>query len=73
MLIAKGSSAAPSGANGDADVGLPTASPRSALRRSTPRITSAQLLQGEPELQIQHGDGVYRLRLTALGKLILTK
>lgn len=73
MLIAKVSSAAPSGATSDADVGLPTAPPRSAPRRSTPRITSTRLLQGEPELQIQHGDVVYRLRLTALGKLILTK
>lgn len=35
--------------------------------------TSAELLRGARELQILHGDVRYRLRLTALGKLILTK
>jgi hemin uptake protein HemP len=39
----------------------------------TPRTTSAELLRGGQELQIVHGDLLYRLRLTALGKLILTK
>lgn len=38
-----------------------------------PRTTSAALLQGARELEIQHGDALYRLRLTAQGKLILTK
>lgn len=38
-----------------------------------PRLDSRQLLCGQPEVQIQHGAQVYRLRLTALGKLILTK
>jgi len=36
-------------------------------------ITSAQLLAGFPEVQIVHGDAIYRLRQTSLGKLILTK
>ena len=36
-------------------------------------ITSEQLFAGFPEVQIAHGDAVYRLRQTALGKLILTK
>ena len=36
-------------------------------------ITSAQLFAESPEVQILHGDTVYRLRRTALGKLILTK
>ncbi|MBT9486098.1 MAG: hemin uptake protein HemP [Rubrivivax sp.] len=38
-----------------------------------PRTTSGALLQGARELVIVHGDAVYRLRLTAQGKLILTK
>jgi hemin uptake protein HemP len=38
-----------------------------------PRISSEALLRGARELEIQHGDALYRLRLTAQGKLILTK
>lgn len=40
---------------------------------SCPRVRSELLLGGGRELEIQHGDAVYRLRLTAMGKLILTK
>jgi len=43
---------------------------------STPplrRLCSRQLLGDARELEIAHGDQVYRLRLTSLGKLILTK
>ena len=36
-------------------------------------ITSEQLFADFPEVQIAHGDVVYRLRQTSLGKLILTK
>lgn len=36
-------------------------------------ITSEQLFAEFPEVQIAHGDAVYRLRRTSLGKLILTK
>lgn len=36
-------------------------------------ITSEQLFAGFPEVQIAHGDALYRLRQTSLGKLILTK
>jgi hemin uptake protein HemP len=36
-------------------------------------VDSAQLLQGEQELLIRHGNEVYRLRLTRSGKLILHK
>ena len=36
-------------------------------------ITSEQLFAEFPEVQISHGDAVYRLRQTSLGKLILTK
>jgi len=37
------------------------------------RLDSTQLLQGARELEIDHGGQLYRLRLTSLGKLILTK
>ncbi len=35
--------------------------------------SSHQLFGSRQEVQIAHGDSVYRLRITALGKLILTK
>jgi hemin uptake protein HemP len=37
------------------------------------RITSQQLFAGAHELEIMHQGAQYRLRQTALGKLILTK
>lgn len=37
------------------------------------RIRSAELLQGEREVLIEHGSETYRLRLTRNGKLILQK
>ena len=44
------------------------------VRQATVRsITSEQLFADFPEVQIAHGDAVYRLRQTSLGKLILTK
>ncbi len=46
--------------------GRPAASSRRRLR-------VAELLGKEQEIEIEHGQAVYRLRLTALGKLILTK
>ncbi len=36
-------------------------------------ISSEKLLQGRRELQIMHGDEIYRLTLTRSGKLILHK
>lgn len=36
-------------------------------------MSSAQLLGQRHELEIEHAGGIYRLRLTAAGKLILTK
>jgi len=38
-----------------------------------PRLNSESLLGGSREIEIEHAGQVYRLRLTALGKLILTK
>lgn len=37
------------------------------------RLVSEALLAGNTEIEIEHGDAVYRLRVTSLGKLILTK
>jgi hemin uptake protein HemP len=36
-------------------------------------IDSQELFQREREVKIRHGDQIYRLRLTGLNKLILTK
>ena len=36
-------------------------------------IDSRELFQSDRELHIRHGDDTYRLRLTGLNKLILTK
>jgi hemin uptake protein HemP len=44
-----------------------------ALMANVRSITSEQLFAQFPEVQITHGDAVYRLRQTSLGKLILTK
>jgi hemin uptake protein HemP len=38
-----------------------------------PKIASEQLMRGKREIIIQHGLEEYRLRITASGKLILTK
>jgi hemin uptake protein HemP len=40
---------------------------------STPQWQASQLLQQRREVEIVHADQIYRLRLTARGKLILTK
>lgn len=37
------------------------------------RISSLDLLANEREIEIEHAGQLYRLRLTSLGKLILTK
>ncbi len=52
----------------DADAGSRQQPPQ------TPRtIKSEELLKGRRELLIEHGNEVYRLRLTRNGKLILQK
>lgn len=37
------------------------------------RWSSLQLLGDQHEIEIAHADSIYRLRITSLGKLILTK
>jgi hemin uptake protein HemP len=49
---------------------LPPAAPAACKSR---RWRSAELLGGGHEVEIEHGQVVYRLRQTSLGKLILTK
>jgi hemin uptake protein HemP len=41
--------------------------------RGPRRLRSVDLLQGADEVLIEHEDACYRLRRTALGRLILTK
>jgi hemin uptake protein HemP len=64
--------------DGGAQVGHPVdqpfpARPRTAERTGCRRLQSADLMGPDTEIEIQHGDALYRLRLTSLGKLILTK
>jgi len=54
--------------------GNPTPAPRIAPAAAVPRVSSDQLFTGGAvELQIDHRGVLYRLKQTALGKLILTK
>ena len=49
-------------------------SPQQHSRGAHPRcVDSEELLRGERELHIRHGDEVYRLMITRNGKLILQK
>lgn len=50
---------------------LPPAAP--AHQRPRKRVSSQELLANEREIEIEHVGQLYRLRLTSLGKLILTK
>lgn len=43
------------------------------VKRGLREIDSCELLHGESELLIRHGDELYRLKLTRNGKLILQK
>lgn len=42
-------------------------------KRTVREVASCELLRGENELLIRHGDEIYRLKLTRNGKLILQK
>lgn len=56
-----------------ADTGSAAHRTASSTARPLRTLTSRTLLDGANEVQIEHYGSVYRLRLTALGKLILTK
>jgi len=53
-----------------ADTFIPTAP---VPRTGDPVLRSEQLLKGQREILIRHGDKLYRLRHTSNDKLILTK
>ena len=42
-------------------------------RSGRTRLRADSLFCGANEIEIQHGEAIYRLRITSLGKLILTK
>jgi hemin uptake protein HemP len=52
------------------DAGLPHPLADAPARR---RISSKALMGQDREIEIEHAGQLYRLRLTSLGKLILTK
>lgn len=49
------------------------AAPPAPAAAPCPRWASQQLLGASPMAEIEHGGQIYRLRVTALGKLIMTK
>lgn len=51
----------------------PAPRPVPATAPSRPVLRSEQLFGGAQEVLIEHRGAVYRLKLTSLGKLILTK
>ena len=58
----------------DVHVAAPAIGPlRASQPAATLRVTSAQIFGGALEVQIDHHGTLYRLKQTALGKLILTK
>lgn len=54
-------------------VGLRDCTPAGAGRPRAKRVDSTDLMAGRTEIEIDHGGAIYRLRLTSLGKLLLTK
>jgi hemin uptake protein HemP len=55
-----------------ADDALRAASAHAAIT-PRPRVASNDILRGSAEVEIDHRGTLYRLRVTSLGKLILTK
>jgi hemin uptake protein HemP len=72
--MANGAGSAPSaGAHGPHEPSrrlMPDRNPEPAL--PVRRIAISELLRGAREIEIEHAGRIYRLRLTSLGKLILT-
>ena len=61
------------GTCGDAKVQAPRAPEAAAELAPAVPVDSVTLMNGRRELAIRHGADIYRLRLTASNKLILTK
>lgn len=55
------------------DAALPASASGCTAAADSRRLHSEQLFGQAREVEIAHGDAIYRLRRTALGKLILTK
>jgi hemin uptake protein HemP len=55
------------------DANAPQPQPRAVASGRPRRIKVSELLDGEREAILEHGGQDYRLRITASGKLILTK
>lgn len=51
----------------------PPSAGNGAAEQKVRRFLSQELFRGERQLEIEHGNVLYRLRVTSLGKLILTK
>jgi len=52
------------------------AAPRTEAARGAQRhhrVRTDKLFAGAREIELEHGEAIYRLRITSLGKLILTK
>jgi hemin uptake protein HemP len=64
-------SAIPSGATVADGASLP--SPPPVVRPEPLRVSTDRLMGGRREIVLQHGLEEYRLRITAAGKLLLTK
>lgn len=64
---------APHPASTDSDTPPVSLHTQTAAPAPPPSWSSERLLAGQRQAEIRHGDQVYRLKLTALGKLILTK
>ena len=54
-------------------VGTATRAQAAPHAQRRPRVQSDALFGSAHEIEIQHGEAIYRLRITSLGKLILTK
>ncbi len=52
---------------------LPLDRNNNGAKAAEPRVNVLELMRGSRELVLDHGGQLYRLRITALGKLILTK
>ena len=57
----------------DADDSAPTSEPDTAINTKKVRVRVPDILQGGREAILEHDGQEYRLRITANGKLILTK
>ena len=51
---------------------MPSEIPPLSGQQAILRLSSRELLRGRAEIEIVHGGRLYRLRITASGKLILT-